>query len=56
MHKILVINSNSNSETTRGVMKKLDPYAGKETEITCINPQNGPRVIDTLMDLSIGAI
>ena len=25
MRKILVINSNSNSDTTRGLMKKLEP-------------------------------
>jgi allantoin racemase len=56
MRKILMINSNSNSDTTRWVMKKLEPYAGKETEMTGVNPENGPRVIDTLMDLSIGAI
>jgi allantoin racemase len=56
MHKILVINSNSNSRTTRGLMEKLGVYVGKETEITCVNPHDGPQVIDTRMDLSIGAI
>lgn len=56
MPKILVINSNSNSNTTRGLMKKLEPYLGKDTEITCVNPSRGPQVIDTLLDLSIGAI
>lgn len=56
MRKILVINSNSNSKTTRGLMEKLGAYVGKETKITCVNPHDGPRVIDTRMDLSIGAI
>ena len=56
MRRILVINSNSNANTTQWVMRKLQPHAGKETEITCINPENGPRVIDTLIDMSIGAL
>ena len=56
MGKILVINSNSNSETTRKLMEKLEPYSGRETAITCVNPARGPRVIDTLLDAAIGAI
>jgi allantoin racemase len=56
MRKILVINSNSNSDTTRGLMKKLEPYSGRDTAVTCVNPPRGPRVIDTLLDASIGAI
>ncbi len=56
MRNILVINSNSNPTTTKDVMRKLEPHLGKETAVTCINPQNGPRAIDTLMDISIAAI
>ena len=56
MGKILVINSNTNSDTTRALTQKLEPYIGKGTEVTCLNPSEGARVIDTLLDASIGAI
>ena len=53
--KILFINPNTTKEMTQAIERTARANAAPATEITCVNPEVGPKAIETAYDIAIAS-